>query len=62
VTYEMELLAQERLADLRGTTVLRPTTYSETGRWRRSLRTALGRALVRLGSRLAQPAGVPATR
>jgi hypothetical protein len=63
MTYLNELLVEQRVAQLRRAGELtRPVGTPSPRQPRRSLRAVSGRALVRLGERLAQPAGTPATR
>jgi hypothetical protein len=60
--YELELLVEQRLADLRRTAGASRSLPSRPLWWRRSLRVRLGQLLVRVGDRLAQPAEAPAIR
>jgi hypothetical protein len=63
MTYQTELLMQQRMSELRQANASRrlpATSRSHTGP--SAARASLGRALVRVGDRLAQPAGVPAHR
>jgi hypothetical protein len=62
MTYQLELLVEERLADLRRTAAASQSPQRRPGASRRSVRVRLGQTLVRVGDRLAQPAGVPALR
>jgi hypothetical protein len=54
-------LVEQRFAALRRPESLRPTRTREPAAPTRSVRAGLGRALVRLGERLAAPAGAAAT-
>jgi hypothetical protein len=60
--YELELLAEQRLADLRRTAGASRSLPRRSLSSRRSVRVRLGQVLLRLGNRLAQPAGAPAIR
>jgi hypothetical protein len=60
--YELELLVEQRLADLRRTAGASQSLPRRPLWWRRSLRVRLGQLLVRVGDRLAQPAEAPAIR
>jgi hypothetical protein len=62
MTYQLELLVEERLADLRRTAATTRSLPSRPLGWRRPVRVRLGQILLRLGDRLAQPAGAPAVR
>jgi hypothetical protein len=62
MTYQLELLVEERLADLRRTAATDRGRSSRRMTWRPSLKVRLGQVLLRLGERLAQPAGTPAVR
>jgi hypothetical protein len=58
----MELLVEQRLADLRRAGAASRSLPSNPLTWRRALRVWLGGSLVRIGDRLGQPAGAPAIR
>jgi hypothetical protein len=60
--YELELLVEQRLADLRRTAARSWSLPRRPLSWRRSMRVRLGQILLRLGDRLAQPAGAAAIR
>jgi hypothetical protein len=60
--YELELLAEQRLADLRRTAGASQSLPRRPLSSRRSVRVRLGQVLLRLGNRLAPPAGAPAIR
>jgi hypothetical protein len=60
--YELELLVEQRLADLRRTAARSRSLPRRPLSWRRSMRVRLGQILLRLGDRLAQPAGAAAIR
>jgi hypothetical protein len=62
MNYELELLVEQRLADLRRTAAVSRSLPRRPASWRRSVRVRLGQTLLRLGDRLAQPAGAPAIR
>jgi hypothetical protein len=62
MTYELELLAEQRLADLRRTAAASRNLPNRPLSGRRSVRVSLGQILLRLGDRLAQPAGAHAIR
>jgi hypothetical protein len=62
MNYELELLAGQRLTDLRRTAAASRSLPSSPVSWRRSARVRLGQTFLRLGDRLAQPAGAPAVR
>jgi hypothetical protein len=62
MTYQMELMIEQRLADLRRAGEASQSLPANPHTWRRAARARLGGRLVRLGDRLAQPAGVPAIR
>jgi hypothetical protein len=62
MTYQMELMIEQRLADLRRAGEASQSLPANPLMRRRTARERLGRILVRLGDRLGQPAGVPAVR
>jgi hypothetical protein len=62
MTYELELLVEQRLADLRRTAAATRSLELRPVAPRHSVRVRLGEILVRVGDRLAQPAGAPAVR
>jgi hypothetical protein len=57
MTYQTEQLIEQRLADLRRAGERSLRSPARPARSRRPVREALGGTLVRLGDRLAQPAG-----
>jgi hypothetical protein len=62
MTYQLELLVEQRLADLRRTAAASRSEERRPVPVRRPVRVRLGEILVRAGDRLAQPAGAPAIR
>jgi hypothetical protein len=62
MTYQMELLIEQRLADLRRAGAASQNLPRNPHTWRRAVRVRLGGTLVRIGDRLGQPAGAPALR
>jgi hypothetical protein len=62
MTYQMELLVEQRVAELRKLGAKSAPAAPSPVTRRRPAREALGRGLVRLGYRLAQPAGAAAVR
>jgi hypothetical protein len=61
MTDRMQLVAEHRLSQLRGTTSAVPSGY-RPGTVGPAVRLATGRLLVRLGERLAAPVSAPVTR
>jgi hypothetical protein len=62
MTYQMEMLIEQRLADLRRAGEASQKLPRNRHAWRRAVRRRLGESLVRIGDRLGQPAGAPAIR
>jgi hypothetical protein len=61
MTDRMQVVVEQRLNELRGTTSAAPSAYRPST-VRPGLRLATGRLLVRLGERLTAPVSAPATR
>jgi hypothetical protein len=62
MTYQMELMIEQRLADLRKAGEASQRLPDNPLTFQRAARLRLGGILVRLGDRLGQPTGVPAIR
>jgi hypothetical protein len=62
MTYQLELLVEQRLADLRRAGEASQRLPDNPPGRRHALRVRLGASLVRIGDRLGQPAGAPAIR
>jgi hypothetical protein len=62
MTYQLELLVEQRLADLRRTGEASQRWTRRPATSRRPVKMRLGQILVRVGDRLAQPAGAAALR
>lgn len=62
MTYQMELMIEQRVADLRRVGEASQRLPGNPLTWRRAARVRLGGILVRLGDRLGQPTTAPAIR
>jgi hypothetical protein len=62
MNYQMELMVEQRVTELRQRGTAHTPSAPSSATRRRPAREALGRGLVRLGYRLALPAGSPAIR